>query len=139
MVDQNLTFDDGEPLDISKLQKLYGIILDVQAQANAATSTYNQTIKQIPKTYSGTTGEVSVSNKVQKVANIDLSAANFQSRPRIMITPRGTDTNITYITFSISNVTTSGADLNAVVTKTGVSSVRAVFDFVAVSMEAISS
>ena len=33
----NLTFDDGEPIDISKLQNLYNLVLDLQGEVSKTT------------------------------------------------------------------------------------------------------
>jgi hypothetical protein len=139
MVDQNLTFDDGEPLDISKLQKLYGIILDVQAKSDSATSLYNQSIKQIPQVYANTTGEVSVTNKLTKVATLDYSAMGLEAsvKPRISITPRGTSDGIANVKYFAKNVASGSADLMAITSdKDGV---KAYFDFIVVYMKSITA
>lgn len=112
----NLTFDDGEPIDITKLQNLYQLVLDIKGEI-AKNSIQSQGVKLTPFIYAGKVASVSINDVAKKVADLDYSAANFfaNETPFITVTPSASSSNLdtTDIRFYISNVTSGRAELYA--------------------------
>lgn len=112
----NLTFDDGEPIDITKLQNLYQLVLDLKGEI-AKNSIQSQGVKLTPFIYAGKVASVSINDVAKKVADLDYSAANFfaNETPFITVTPSASSSNLdtTDIRFYISNVTSGRAELYA--------------------------
>ena len=73
----NLTFDDGEPIDISKLQNLYNLVLDLQGRI--PTTYQNQNVKETPIVYAGTVTSIKIpkAGVMSSPAIIDYSAAKL--------------------------------------------------------------
>ncbi len=112
----NLTFDDGEPIDVAKLQNLYQLVLDIKGEI-AKNSIQNQGVKLTPFIYASKVTYISINDVAKKVADLDYSAAGFTANetPVVSVTPSASAGNLdtTDIRFYISNVTSSKAELYA--------------------------
>lgn len=112
----NLTFDDGEPIDITKLQNLYQLVLDIKGEI-AKNSIQSQGVKLTPFIYAGKVASVTVTAEAKKVAELDYAAANFfaNETPFISVTPSASPGNLdtTDIRFYISKVSSGSAELYA--------------------------
>jgi hypothetical protein len=112
----NLTFDDGEPIDITKLQNLYQLVLDVKGQIDK-NSIQSQGVKLTAFTYASKVSSITVNATAKKVADLDYSAAGFfaNETPFISVTPVAGAGNLdtTDIRFYVSNITSGKAELYA--------------------------
>lgn len=133
----NLTFDDGEPIDITKLQNLYQLVLDIKGEMSKNTI-QNQNVKLTPFTYAGKVTYIKIDSTPKVVTKLDYSAAKFDANavPIIVVTPSASSTNLdtTDIRFYITNITSATADLVAKYTGTA-KQTTASFNFIAVHMK----
>lgn len=134
----NLTFDDGEPIDITKLQNLYQLVLDVKGQIDK-NSIQSQGVKLTPFIYASKVTNISINDTAKKVADLDYSAAGFfaNETPFVTVTPSASSSNLdtTDIRFFISNITSGKAELYAKYVGSAKSkTTTASFHFVAVVM-----
>lgn len=136
----NLTFDDGEPLDISKLQNLYNLVLDLQGQVSKTTF-QNQDVKQTPLVYAGTITSVKVpkAGVLSSPVIIDYSPAKFEAsaRPRVVVTPRVTASNLKpgSLTYFVTDVTSSSAKIVLSTTTKDLENTTIAFDYIVVYMQ----
>ena len=134
----NLTFDDGEPIDITKLQNLYQLVLDIKGEI-AKNSIQSQGVKLTPFIYASKVTYISVNDVAKKVADLDYAAAGFfaNETPFISVTPSASSGNLdtTDISFFVSNITSSKAELYAKYTGSAkTKTTTASFHFIAVVM-----
>ena len=140
----NLTFDDGEPLDISKLQNLYNLVLDLQGQISKTTY-QNQDVKQTPLVYAGTTASVKIpkAGVLSGPAIIDYSVAKFEAsaKPRVIVTPRITASNLKpgSLTHFVTDITSSSAKIIFSTTTKDLENTSISFDYVVVYMKTTTS
>lgn len=140
MTNINLTFDDGEPLDISKFNSLYSLILDVQAKSAAAQSLYNNAVQKIPQVFSRSTDKQTISNSKLSVIRINYSEMGLEAsvKPVITVTPRGPSDNIQFVQFFTRNTGSASAEIHAIVNNKDVKEVDLYFDFIVVHMKTVS-
>lgn len=135
----NITFDDGEPIDITKLQDLYRLILALQGELNAM-KIQTQSVKLTPLVFANKITNVSINDVAKVVTKLDYSIAKFDANaiPTIVVTPSASSTNLdtTDIQYYVTNVTSSSADLIAKYIGTAKSkTTTASFNFIAVHMK----
>ncbi len=135
----NLTFDDGEPIDISKLQNLYQLVLDIKGEVDK-NSIQNQNVKLTPFTYADRTAMVQITDKATIVTKLDYTPAKFDANavPIVIVTPQAGPGNLdtTDIDYYVTNVNSSSADLVARYTGTAKSkTTNGRFNFIAVHMK----
>lgn len=135
----NLTFDDGEPIDITKLQNLYQLILDVKGEVDK-NSIQNQNVKLTPFIYADKVTYIKVNDVAKVVAKLDYSAAKFDANavPTITVTPSASASNLdtTDIRYYVTNVTSATADLVAKYVGTAKSKeTTASFNYIVVHMK----
>ena len=135
----NLTFDDGEPIDISKLQNLYNLVLDLQGRI--PTTYQNQNVKETPIVYAGTVTSIKIpkAGVMSSPAIIDYSAAKLEAsaRPRVVVTPRVTSSNLKpgSLTYFVTDVTSSSAKIIMSTTTKELENTTIAFDYVMVYMK----
>jgi hypothetical protein len=135
----NLTFDDGEPIDISKLQNLYDLVLELQGEVSKTTF-QNQNVKETPLVYAGTITSIKIpkAGVLSSPAIIDYSAAKFEAsaRPRVMVTPRLSSSNVKpgSLTYFVTDVTSSNAKIIMSTTSKDLENTTIAFDYVIVHM-----
>jgi len=140
----NLTFDPGEPIDISKLQNLYNLVLDLQGQISKTTY-QNQDVKQTPLVYAGTTASVKIpkAGVLSGPAIIDYSVAKFEAsaKPRVIVTPRITASNLKpgSLTYFVTDITSSSAKIIFSTTTKDLENTSISFDYVVVYMKTTTS
>lgn len=135
----NLTFDDGEPIDITKLQSLYQLILSLQGEL-AAMKIQTQNVKLTPLIFANKVTNITVNDVAKVVTKLDYSIAKFDANaiPTIVVTPSASASNLdtTDIRYYVTNVTASSADLIAKYVGTAKSkSTTASFNYVAIHMK----
>lgn len=110
----NLTFDDGEPIDITKLQNLYQLVLEVKGEIDK-NSIQNQDVKLTPVIYAGKITSVLVKESMGQ-ETLDYRIAKFfaNETPFIAVTPVASASNAdtTDIRFFVSNIGSQEAKLN---------------------------
>ena len=135
----NLTFDDGEPIDISKLQNLYNLVLDLQGRI--PTTFQNQNVKETPIVYAGTVTSIKIpkAGVMSSPAIIDYSAAKLEAsaKPRVVVTPRVTSSNLKpgSLTYFVTDVTSSSAKIIMSTTTKELENTTIAFDYVMVYMK----
>ena len=135
----NLTFDDGEPIDISKLQNLYDLVLELQGEVSKTTF-QNQNVKETPLVYAGTITSIKIpkAGVLSSPAIIDYSAAKFEAsaRPRVIVTPRLSSSNVKpgSLTYFVNDVTSSNAKIVMSTTSKDLEGTTVAFDFIAIHM-----
>lgn len=135
----NLTFDDGEPIDISKLQNLYNLVLDLQGRI--PTTYQNQNVKETPIVYAGTVTSIKIpkAGVMSSPAIIDYSAAKLEAsaKPRVVVTPRVTSSNLKpgSLTYFVTDVTSSSAKIIMSTTTKELENTTIAFDYVMVYMK----
>ena len=135
----NLTFDDGEPIDISKLQNLYNLVLDLQGRI--PTTYQNQNVKETPIVYAGTVTSIKIpkAGVMSSPAIIDYSAAKLEAsaRPRVVVTPRVTSSNLKpgSLNYFVTDVTSSSAKIIMSTTTKELENTTIAFDYVMVYMK----
>ena len=139
MSNVNLTFDDGEPLDIAKFNALYSLILDTKAATDSATSLYNSSIKKIPQVFARATDKTTIGNTKLSVIKISYSEMGLEAtaKPIITVTPRGTSDNIQHVRYFTRNTGSSSAEIHAIVSNKDVKEVDVYFDFIVVHMKTV--
>ena len=136
----NLTFDDGEPIDISKLQNLYNLVLDLQGEVSKTTF-QNQNVKETPIVYAGTVTSIKIpkAGVMSSPAIIDYSAAKLEAsaKPRVVVTPRVTSSNLKpgSLTYFVTDVTSSSAKIIMSTTTKELENTTIAFDYVMVYMK----
>lgn len=135
----NLTFDDGEPIDISKFQNLYKLVLDLQGDI-ASNTIQNQNIKLIPVVYSGSTSGGLVLKSTVGSITIDYSAASLEAgaRPNVVVTPRLSTVDKVKpgaFSFFVTDVTSSSAKIAAYATSKILEGSTINFDYIVVYMK----
>ena len=140
MSNANLTFDDGEPLDIAKFNAMYSLILDAKSDTAAATSLYNNAVKKIPQVFARATEKVTVNNTKLSVIKISYAEMGLEAtaKPSVSVTARGTSDNIRYVRFFTRNTGSSSAEIHAVVDSKDVKEVDLYFDYIVVQMKTVS-
>lgn len=136
----NLTFDDGEPLDIAKFNAMYSLILDTQAKSAAATSLYNNAVQKIPIVFARSTDKVTINNSKLSVIKINYAEMRLEAtaKPSVSVTPRGTSDNIQYVRFFTRNTGSSSAEIHAIISNKDVKEVEMYFDYIVVQMKTVS-
>lgn len=135
----NLTFDDGEPIDITKLQSLYQLILGLQGEL-AAMKVKSQNVVLTPIIYAGKVTNRVITSTVSPVATLDYSVLNLPAStiPVVVITPSASasNTDTTDIEYFLTNITSRDAVVMAKYTGAAKSkTTTASFNFVAVHMK----
>lgn len=135
----NLTFDDGEPIDVSKLQALYQEVLTLKGEV-AKNTIQNQNVRLTPITYASSTTE-GIKLKLDVVGSIviDYSAAKFEAgaKPSVIVTPRiSTIDKVKAGSFSyfVTDVTSSSAKIAAYSNGKTLDGATINFDYIVVYM-----
>jgi hypothetical protein len=111
----NLTFDDGEPIDITKLQNLYQLILDVKGEV-AKNSIQNQNVTLTPVVYAAKIGGLRITDQV-KDFRINYTEAQIPSNvtPIVVVTPTAGVDNVdtTDISYYVTDIRSNEAIIKA--------------------------
>lgn len=111
----NLTFDDGEPIDITKLQNLYQLILDVKGEV-AKNSIQNQNVTLTPVVYAAKIGGLQITDQVKEF-RINYTEAQIPSNvtPIVVVTPTAGVDNVdtTDISYYVTDIRSNEAIIKA--------------------------
>ena len=136
MVDNNLTFDDGEPITNSKLQSLYNAIKVLEGNVAKTTITDQTTnTKYTPIVYAGKTGTVDIPS-VGKTGTVDIVFQGFQT-DSVFVTATPVRTSVPSkgaFNWSIVNITKAGAQIKFNNTDSSYGG-KTSFHFIAVEMK----